>query len=705
MNNSYLLSSRFSVRAFIGLMVIAFAGCSTPAPYQFSEEMKRIKAIEGGIQKPEAGALGRAINEQNIWLARRWVEIDDALDRNEFNRASDLIDQVAKVDPTNPRLKGARLSLQTKTELQRKPATPALTANSSVPSAASDIDIAVGKKLPVLDFLDAPLRAVMETLGRIGGINFIFDKDVRTDNRLSVSFRDASIRDALKAILITQQLDFKALNKNSIVVFPNTAAKIRDYVDLQSRSFFLDNIDAKQAQALIRTMVKTRDIFIDEKLNLLVMKDSPAAIRYAEQLLESVDQAEPEVMLDVQVLEVTSSRTSEIGLALPSSATLGLPPSTPATTALTRSNWAEQIVSIASPSISASLKAGLGDANLLSNPSIRVKNRDKARIHIGEKLPVFTSIFNSTGVAGSSANAFSTQVTLLEVGLKLDVEPVIHTSKEVEIKLSLEVSNVIERVIGPAQSVGYRVGTRNAVTNLRLRDGETQILAGLIRDDERKSIAGMPGFMELPILGRLFGPQTAAKDKTEIILLITPRIVRSIEAPLLARSAMAAGTEAAVGAPPLRMQESAVVALSTGAEGSSARSQAGRSSPITQELSPMSESPAPTSISLGIAGPKIVKAGSEFEIVVVRNSGPSDFEALVTLNLKGAGASFLGAGANSPSTVMTLTAEQGSARLKAGAAGADIEVSINSAKVGGGTAGGDLSMDANPRAMQIKVEP
>jgi general secretion pathway protein D len=342
--------------------LMLLVGCSAPTPYQFTDEMKRIKAIEGGIGKSETGALGRAINEQNIWLGKRWLDIDKALESNEFPRAIELIAEVEKVDPTNPRLKGARLSLQTKSEQSKLEKNKSATVIAAPSVAELEIDIAVGKKLPLLEFRDAPLRAVMETLGRIGGLNFIFDKDVRTDNRVSVSFKDAAIKDALRAILLTQQLDFKAFNRNSILIFPNTAPKIRDYVDLQSRSFFLDNIDAKQAQALIRTMVKTKDIFIDEKLNLLVMKDSPAAIRYAEQLIESVDQAEPEVVLDVQVLEVTVSRTSEIGLRLPTSATLGLPPATPATVALTRSNWADQIVSITSPSISASLKAGLGDA-------------------------------------------------------------------------------------------------------------------------------------------------------------------------------------------------------------------------------------------------------------------------------------------------------------------------------------------------------
>jgi general secretion pathway protein D len=681
------------------LLFVGIVGCNTPSPRPFSEEMKRAKESDAPIGRAEAGTLGRAINEQNIWLAKRWVEIDEALEANDIVLAGKLIQQVAQVDPTNPRLKGAQISLRVKSEQPKQTPSqaPSVTVNS--PSASSEIDIAVGKKLPVLEFRDAPLRAVMESLGRIGALNFIFDKDVRTDTRVSVSFRDATIKDALRAILVTQQLDFKALNRNSVIVFPNTPAKVRDYVDLQSRSFFLDNMDVKQAQVLIRSLVKTKDVFIDEKLNLLVMKDSPAAIRYAEQLLESVDQAEPEVMLDVQVLEVSTSRTREIGLKLPTSAQLSLPSTTPAGTALTRSNWGEQIVSLSSPSISASLRATLGDANLLSNPSIRVKNREKARIHIGEKLPVFTSIFNSTGVPGTTGNAFSTQVTLLEVGLKLDVEPLIHVSKEVEIKLSLEVSNVIERVVGPAQSVGYRVGTRNAVTNLRLRDGETQILAGLIRDDQRQSATGVPGLLELPILGRLFGPLTEEKDKTEIILLITPRIVRTVSAPMIARSALPAGTEGAVGVAPLRMNDSALVSVLN--TGGTVQGRFGVTSPTrTEPSSGSSSSPnLPSNIALSIAGPRVVKANTEFDVVVLRSPGQVNFDATVDVTLSGAGASF--SDGKTGSGALNLNAEQGSMRVKAGAAGSEIQLSV----VGAKGPNGELILNGDIPPLQIKVEP
>jgi general secretion pathway protein D len=703
------MNSRLAVRLFV-FVPLAFnllLGCTASSLVRHaSEGSSGVKNVSPSGAKIQAGTLGRFINDQNIWLSKRWIEIDQALENNEILVAKDLIDQVAKVDPTNPRLKGARLSLQARQDPPKQAPLQQLVQASNT----SEIDFAIGKRVPVLEFRDAPLRAVMEALGRLGAVNFVFDKDVRTDTRVSVSFKEASIRDVLRSILLTQQLDFKALNSNSIVIYPNTAAKIRDYVDLQSRSFFLDNIDVKQAQVLIRTLVKTKDIFIDEKLNLLVMKDSPAAIRYAEQLLESVDQAEPEVVLDVQVLEVSESRTREIGLKLPAAANLGLPSSTPSGTELTRGNWAQQIVSIASPSISASLTAGLGDVTLLSNPSIRVKNREKARIHIGEKLPVFTSIFNSTGASGGAGSAFSTQVTLLEVGLKLDVEPLIHMSKDVEVKLSLEVSNVLEKVSGPAQSIAYRVGTRNAVTNLRLRDGETQILAGLIRDDDRHSAVGVPGLFELPILGRLFGQHTESKDKTEIILLITPRVVRSISAPLIARGPLTAGTEGAVGVTPLRMSERSSIAVSnpvgTNPGGAAAaRTLPGRpSAPASASASTGAAPPSPDPsvaavISLRLTGPSSVKANTEFDVGLLRSPEQSPFEGVVEVSLNGEGAKF--ADGSSGSRQVSVAGGQASVRVKAGAAGSEVQIAVIGAK----GPGGDVAIETSPQVIQIKVEP
>ena len=179
-----------------------------------------------------------------------------------------------------------------------------------------------------------------------------------------------------------------------------------------------------------------------------------------------------------------------------------------------------------------------GTTSVLSNPRIRVINREKARIHIGEKLPVITTTAAATG------GFVSESVSYLDVGLKLEVEPLIYLDDEVGIKVSLEVSNIAGEVRGTqSSSLAYQIGTRNASTMLRLRDGETQVLAGLISNEDRRTAARVPALGDLPVLGRLFSHTRDNSAKTEIVLLITPRLVRTLARPDARTAEFAAGTE------------------------------------------------------------------------------------------------------------------------------------------------------------------
>ena len=415
-----------------------------------------------------------------------------------------------------------------------------------------------------LEFRDAPLRGVLEVLARESGLNFVLDKEVRPDTKVSIFVRKSSIDDVLKLLMVTQQLERKLLNENSILIYPNTPAKQKDYQELVTRSFYLANADPKQAMAMIKQMVKTKDVFVEEKLNLLVMKDTPDAVRLAERLIANLDLAEPEVMLEVEVMEISRNKLLELGLRFPDQIGYGIlqPATTSAVSTTTGTtvtqNLGGQLLAgninlretgsvvpfVANPGLLLNLKDQDGTSNILANPRIRVKNRDKARIHIGEKLPIFTT--TSTANVGVSAS-----VNYLDVGLKLEVEPSVHLDDEVAIKVNLEVSSIVKEVLGPANSLAYQVGTRSAVTSLRLKDGETQVLAGLISDEERSSANRLPGFGELPGLGRLFSSQRDVENKTEIVLLITPRVVRNVIQPGLASATQSAGTEASVGAAPL----------------------------------------------------------------------------------------------------------------------------------------------------------
>jgi len=177
------------------------------------------------------------------------------------------------------------------------------------------------------------------------------------------------------------------------------------------------------------------------------------------------------------------------------------------------------------------------DSNLLANPRIRVKNREKAKIHIGERVPVITTTSSvNIGIAES--------VNYLEVGLKLSVEPDIHIEDDVSIKVELEVSNIIDTITTSSGSKTYRLGTRTAQTTLRLKNGETQVLAGLIQDMDRTSAQKVPLLGDIPLLGRLFSSHGSDKNKTEIMLLITPHIVRNLERPAVGITEFMSGTSA-----------------------------------------------------------------------------------------------------------------------------------------------------------------
>ncbi len=420
------------------------------------------------------------------------------------------------------------------------------------------------RKPVTLEFRNTPLRNVFEVLSRTAGINFVFDREVRPDLTATIFVRDTKIEDVVRFLLVTNQLQQKVFTENTILIYPNLPHKVRDYQELAVKSFYLGNADVKQTLNLIRTVLRTRDVFVDERTNLLVMRDTPEAIRLAEKLIAAQDVVDPEVMLEVEVLEVNRNRLQELGIRWPDQIGYGLLQGGATTTtidptgrAVTATTPGTSVASgvidlhnrsglttfVLNPLLLLNLKAQDSFANVLANPRIRVKNRDKARIHIGDKLPVVSTTAAAVGAFVSE------NVTYLDVGLKLEVEPSVHPDDEVEMKVGLEVSSAGAPTTTRGGGTVYQVNTRNAATTLRLKTGETQMLAGLIQQEERKTAAKVPGLGDLPIVGRLFSSQEDRNNRTEVVLLITPYVVRNVERPGAAVLEFAAGTEGATGGP------------------------------------------------------------------------------------------------------------------------------------------------------------
>jgi general secretion pathway protein D len=477
-------------------------------------------------QRAKAGiALVRKDREHRMVLA----DADQALKAGQTAEAQAKLRQILAENPQN---REARALLRRIEERQvKETTTPQLNA---------------ALKRPItMEFRDAPLRTVFELISRQTGLNFIFDKDVQPEARTTVFARDTTIEEVIRFVLVTNQLDRKVMNENTILIYPNTPAKNRDYKDLVVRSFYLANADVKQTANMVRQLVKTRDLFIDEKLNLLVMRDTPEAIRMAEKLIANQDKSEPEVMLEVEVLEVATNQLTALGIQWPTSVAVGLMGAKGVAGQVTGAefrhlNGGLVNVTVSDPLIALNLRQQVGRANILANPRIRAKNREKARIHIGDKVPVITTTAGATGFVSESVN-------YLDVGLKLEVEPQVFLEDDVGIKVSLEVSNIGTQTKTSSGTVAYTVGTRNTTTTLRLHDGETQVLAGLISNEDRRSSSQVPGLADLPVAGRLFQNKEDTANKTEVVLLITPRVIRNVERSEARLEEFNSGTEAEVG--------------------------------------------------------------------------------------------------------------------------------------------------------------
>jgi len=594
--------------AVVALMLL-MSGCSHPALRQ-AEEFQRANQLpqawavldQAQRQDPRDKELQVAqFRVRELLVAQLLVQIEGYRSSMRWEAARDSLQRLREVDPKHPRIEGYEhdiersqrhetLLQQGRTLLREGKMEGAEARAREVlaespnqagarlllgqiaqtrPLEQASTEMAPAFQVPVtLEFRDAPLRQVFETLARASTVNFVFDKEVRSDARVTIYLRNVTLDEAMRVILSTQQLDRKLLNDSSVLIFPNTAAKQREHQELITRTFYLTNADVKQVQAMVRTIAKVRDIHIDERLNLMVVRDTQEVMRLIERLIASVDLPEPEVMLEVEVMELATDRVDALGLQWPDSVQYGLPGTSGQVLLGQRDQFR---ASIANPGVVATLRGTSGNANLLANPKIRVRNRDKAKVQIGQKVPVFTTTSNfsvNTSVAAS--------VSYLDVGLKLEVEPTVQLDNDVIIKVALEVSNLIRQVSGPGGSTAYEIGSRQTSTSLRLNDGETQILAGLINDEDRRSAAGVPGLSNLPLLGRLFGVQTDTRNKTEVVLLITPRIVRNLALPDAAMSRTASGTDASPGAfsTLLKSRSAAVGALMGSGNGPGAATEA-----------------------------------------------------------------------------------------------------------------------------------
>ncbi len=480
---------------------------------------RRVLVIDPDNDRATAGLSKLATNVRHEQALK---DAQAALAKSDFAASGLKISNVLTENPNNTQARALQRSM----------------ADQVVKPATESTLSAAYKKQISIEFKDVALKQIFEVISRTSGLNFLFDKDVKTDQKSSIFLKNSNIESAVHFTLLTNQLEQQVLNANTILIYPNTAAKLKDYQEMVVKTFFLANAEAKTVANTLKTIVKSRDVVIDEKLNMLIVRDSPEAIKLAEKLIALQDVAEPEVMLEVEILEIKRSRLQELGIQWPDSLTLTpLPGVTGGTLTLRdlRTNINSNTVGAAIGSATVNAKKQDSDTKLLANPRIRARNHEKAKVMIGERVPNITTTATGTYVSES--------ISYIDVGLTLNVEPTVYLDNDVAIKVSLEVSNIVSQFQTKSGSSAYTIGTRSANTVLRLRDGENQVLAGLINDEDRRSASKVPLFGEVPLLGRLFGSTSDDNEKNEIVLSITPHIVRNILRPDVAQAEFSSGTD------------------------------------------------------------------------------------------------------------------------------------------------------------------
>ncbi len=375
---------------------------------------------------------------------------------------------------------------------------------------------------------------VFEVLSRLSGINFIFDKDVN-DTKVTLFMTDVSYSDFIEALLDSNQLSGKMVDENTILVYPNTPPKIKEYEELKIRTFYLSHLEAKKAVGLLGKILKGRDVIANEKLNAVVVRGPEELLEIASRVIEANDRPSSEVLLNVEILEATQSKEKQLGLEVnPASITFGVGKAaetiqSDSTFAGVASGFAlgeiskkEMMLSI--PTAILHLLKKDGDTRTLANPQVRVRNNEKSSIHIGERVPLRSN--RRVDTTGNVTYDFQYQ----DVGVKLEANPTINFHGEIVLDLTLEIS-VLGQNVGTPEDPEYSINTRKAKSVLTVRDGEPIIIGGLIRDEEREAVQKVPYLGEIPIVGRLFTSTDRNSEKTDILMSITPYVINQQEIP------------------------------------------------------------------------------------------------------------------------------------------------------------------------------
>jgi general secretion pathway protein D len=538
--------TQFSATIALLLAGLTLSGCAASTALSKGRDAERRREYDVAVVeyakaarlKPDSvdarTALERAklrASEEHFQRGRRLAatgKLEEAL--IEYELALELNPTSSAVDDE---LRSARNQLRAKINVSRDGRTEIQTLierTRDLPPPGLDLPQDV--KMPTsLVFRDASSRDVFLAIARFAGISLTFDPTFR-ESPITVDLRNASLEDALNAVAGATRTFFRVTAPRTVAVIPDTPAKRREYEEEVVRTFYLSNADLKEAMDLLRLVIDLRRIAPTTGTNALTIKDSPERIAAAARVLGAIDKARPEVIIEVELLEVDRTRMLEYGLQLASPGTEGLSGSvaidqgtSPTITLQALKNLSESDILFAGlPALYYRLMRTDTNTRALASPQLRTSEGKTAQARFGQRVPVPVTIFAPIATGGVPQQPI-TSFQYENIGVNIDITPRTHHNNDVTLDLKVLVSNISGTGFGDLPTFG----NREINTTIRLRDGETNMLAGLISDNERHSLSGIPGLSDIPVIGRLFGHTQTTTEQSDIVLTLTPHIIRVLD--------------------------------------------------------------------------------------------------------------------------------------------------------------------------------
>ena len=502
------------------------------AAFEHSRFDAGAEVVHRGQKLRQEGKLQDAVAEFQKALA---IDPSSFIAQQELTRTLKIIN-----DQTNPTLQAAG----TPGSLERK-----------IHEAGGPVELAPISNVPVtLKMLNTKSDVVYRTVGQLAGINVLFDPDY-TPRPINVDLNGVSLEDALEISALESKTFWRPVTPNTIFVATDNPAKRKELEQSVLKTFYLSNLSQPtELQDVVNAIRAVLDVQRVQQLlsqNALVVRGTPDQIALAQKLVQDLDKARPEVIVDIAVMQVSKDRSRTLGLSPPTSATVTLQPNinqsvtTPTTNPITgvttpststgnssnginlntlgNLNATDFQVTIPSANLSAVMSNS--DTKLIQNPQIRALDGQKASLKIGDRVPVATGSFQP-GIGGVGINPLvNTQFQYLDVGVNIDITPHVHANGEVTLKILMDVSAVTgqQNIGGISQPI---IGQRKIEHEIRLKDGEANLLGGIMEDQQTKSLSGIPGLAQIPILKYLFGQTTQDHSENQIVFAIVPHIIR-----------------------------------------------------------------------------------------------------------------------------------------------------------------------------------